>query len=233
MLEFRDHLTKQGLLVADYLGVTDFESKARQHLTQVVRTWTAGAVVPPPAAPVKEGPSATGVSPPDLQGWHQSLSGGSLAVGLDPHSSAAVYNLVAVVSAVLGEKAFVTRTVDRLAIILMELLNNVARHVPESTARVELELQNEGPVLGRRYGAGFRPGLRVAKRAAHAFSPAGRGRARARPLRASCGSPTTCAPWRELRPLIRTGSPARLYDVGLHPLGPVAIRRPDTGPPGV
>ena len=143
VLEFRDHLTKQGLLVADYLGVADFESKARQHLTQVVRTWTAGAVVPPPAAPVKEGPSATGVSPPDLQGWHQSLSGGSLAVGLDARSSAAVYNLVAVVGAVLGEKAFVTRTVDRLAIILMELLNNVARHVPESTARVELELQTK------------------------------------------------------------------------------------------
>ena len=73
--------------------------------------------------------------------WHKSLSKGAVKVELDPNSRREKYTFVSVVSDVLREKGFRRTAVNRVAIILSELLTNVARHVPDSKAWVTVKAQ--------------------------------------------------------------------------------------------
>jgi anti-sigma regulatory factor (Ser/Thr protein kinase) len=77
----------------------------------------------------------------DPERWYESLSAGSITLDLDPKSESKLYTFFSVVDRVLQEKGFRQRTIDRVGIILDELLTNVARHVPESGAWVMVVVQ--------------------------------------------------------------------------------------------
>jgi anti-sigma regulatory factor (Ser/Thr protein kinase) len=77
------------------------------------------------------------------QEWIDSLRSGSLDVELDARSPSDMYSLVSVVGDALSEEAFTRPTVDRAAVILIELITNVARHAPESRVRVEVRIQSQ------------------------------------------------------------------------------------------
>ena len=92
----------------------------------------------PPAEPVAAADATT-----EPARWHESLSRGAVEVELDPNSRREMYTFVSVVGDVLREKGFRRTAVDRVAIILSELLTNVARHVPGSRAWVAVQAQED------------------------------------------------------------------------------------------
>lgn len=144
VLLFRQRLESLGMLVGTYEGAADFEAKVRQHLTQIIRRWpsskppTVSAKPATSPAPVRD--DAPTAADPKL--WHQQLSSGELTLALDPRSSGETYTLVSVVGSVLRESKFRDRTVDRVVIVLIELLTNVARHA-KSFAWLTLKIQTE------------------------------------------------------------------------------------------
>jgi anti-sigma regulatory factor (Ser/Thr protein kinase) len=94
--------------------------------------------VPSPPGPVVPAGATT-----EAQRWYERLSDGSVDVELDPTSRSEMFTFVAVVRHVLSDTRFRQTTVDRVAIILRELLTNVARHVPGSRAWAAVEIQSD------------------------------------------------------------------------------------------
>jgi anti-sigma regulatory factor (Ser/Thr protein kinase) len=97
----------------------------------------AEQVVPTP------GPVVPADATTEAQRWYERLSGGSIEVELDPNLRSELFTFISVVDHVLREKGFRPNTVDRVAIILRELLTNVARHVPRSRAWTAIKLQRD------------------------------------------------------------------------------------------
>jgi anti-sigma regulatory factor (Ser/Thr protein kinase) len=102
-------------------------------------------VVPEPAAQISSSPGqvVAADATTDPVRWHASLRSGVVEVELDPNLRRELYTFVSVVSDVLREKGFRRTAVDRVAIILRELLANVAHHVPGSKAWVTVDAQDD------------------------------------------------------------------------------------------
>jgi anti-sigma regulatory factor (Ser/Thr protein kinase) len=93
--------------------------------------------------------------------WHQALSDGFVEIEVVPASDDWL-TFIRVVEAVLLEKRFQRHTADRSASILVELLNNVAQHASEASARISITLQDDFlrsvRIVVSDDGPGFDPG---------------------------------------------------------------------------
>jgi anti-sigma regulatory factor (Ser/Thr protein kinase) len=135
--DFLEELKEDGVFVWEYDGAQDFEAKVRGHLTGVVRGWSPEASVKSTTVDLPAQPT----SPTSSGEWHRALAGGSLNVELDARARDRVNTLVSEVRAALKECAFGNRTVDRVAVVLLELLANVRQHADDSSAVIEIDVR--------------------------------------------------------------------------------------------
>lgn len=138
VLTFRKTAQEKGLLVWEYRGTADFEAKVREHLTQVIRHWASGEPEPRPEEADRGG----------RESWRQELVRGKLQAKLDPNVSSQAYALISALEHCLHEKGFTRRSIDRGGTMLWELLANVARHAPQSSAAVEISIETGQPAAG-------------------------------------------------------------------------------------
>jgi anti-sigma regulatory factor (Ser/Thr protein kinase) len=71
------------------------------------------------------------------------IMAGHLTVAIDPPLGGRAYSFVSTVGSALADAGFTTGTRDRVSVILVELLNNVARHA-DGAASVELQIDHAG-----------------------------------------------------------------------------------------
>jgi anti-sigma regulatory factor (Ser/Thr protein kinase) len=114
----------------------EFERLVRRNLAAALRHFgsaeqAAAQTVPTPS-------QVDGDSPAE---WHARLTSGAVDVELDPQSRADVYAFVSVVKNALTEQGFSPRAVSAAATVLGELLTNVDRHVPASSAWIAVTLE--------------------------------------------------------------------------------------------
>lgn len=139
LLRFRQRLQDRGVLVWSYQDVADFEAKVRQHLTQAVRHRAGRARPTAQPSTVAFGYSDE-AGPGDPQRWHQQAAAGALHTAVEARTSGELYALVAAVTAALPAHGFHKSTVDRVAVGMVELLTNVARHA-DTPAWVDVTVQ--------------------------------------------------------------------------------------------
>jgi anti-sigma regulatory factor (Ser/Thr protein kinase) len=84
-----------------------------------------------------------GVRSNEYQRWHDLLAAGKLELRIDAKAINEVNVLLSILDKVLQEKGFEKDTIDRAAIILWELVSNVARHVKNSQAKIGLEVNTK------------------------------------------------------------------------------------------
>ena len=136
---FRAKLQEAGLLVSEYSGPADFETKLRGHLTSYVRDWApaAPAAPDPPSGPPPATPEPALAPPP--------IPVGALVRELDTRDSHRRASLVAETLAWLEAEKFSKRTRDRTALVLLELTANVRQYVEDAIAVVEVEVRDLPP----------------------------------------------------------------------------------------
>lgn len=141
VLEFRRGLEGRGVLVGTYTGASDFEAKVRQHLMQVVRNWRTGDG--PATGTAETRARQMRMSPGGSQAWRDQIMAGELSAEINPPLGGRAYSFVSTVGSALADVGFAAGTCDRVSIILIELLNNVARHA-EGTAFIEIWIERMG-----------------------------------------------------------------------------------------
>ena len=139
VMEFRRKLEERGFLVGAYNGVTDFEKKVRTHLTQVIRRWPDSERKIANGAEKNAALKQSG-RPSE---WRDQIMSGRLSTDIDPPLGGRSYAFVSAVGTALVDMGFDAKTHDHVRIILVELLNNVARHA-NSAASIEIEVIPEG-----------------------------------------------------------------------------------------
>jgi anti-sigma regulatory factor (Ser/Thr protein kinase) len=141
VLDFRRKLEERGVLVGTYTGVSDFEAKVRQHLMYVARNWPIGDGVATGSARVPA--RQVQVTPGGSQAWRDQIMAGQLSAEINPPLGGRAYSFVSTVGLALADAGFTAGTCDRVSIILIELLNNVARYA-EGAALIEIWIERAG-----------------------------------------------------------------------------------------
>jgi anti-sigma regulatory factor (Ser/Thr protein kinase) len=134
--EFRDYLEQSGFLVHEYNSAGEFEAKARQHLSAVVREWRLAHETSPTTSAERTRVPDGGRSP---DRWYEQLVTGSLAVEFNARRRGDVHTLASVVGSGLSDQGFAPAA-TRASAALTELLMNVARHTEDGRARVEIDV---------------------------------------------------------------------------------------------
>ena len=132
LLQFRSDLESQGLLVWNYQGTADFETKVREHLTAAIRAWSPESQL-----------STTVGGAPTAARQPRRMPEGLQRIEVDVARAGTVNLVVSDVRAALVERGFGRNAGDRMATVLLELLANVRDHSASSEAVIEIEVRDE------------------------------------------------------------------------------------------